>query len=97
MAVQIRCPASATTTCSGTVALQLGRATGAGAAKTTVLGTARYTASPGKTATVRITLTKAAKRLLAKKRKLTATLLLKDKAGKTIARRILTLKAPKKR
>ena len=65
--------------------------------RVTVFGRASYTIAPGKALKVKVKLSKAARRLLTRKRKLKVTLVLRDGTGRLIRQRTVTLRATTKR
>jgi invasion protein IalB len=79
-AVRVVCPAGGQ--CAGTLALASGKVK---------VGSARYSVAAGQRATVRIKLSRTARKLIARKRKLTAT------ATAQQSRAAITLKLPKRR
>jgi virginiamycin B lyase len=81
-AVKVECPAAATAGCKGTLALLSGKVK---------VGSARYSLAAGKRGVVKVKLAKAARKLIARKRKLKAT------ATATDVKAAITLKLPSRR
>jgi hypothetical protein len=81
-AVKVECPAGATAGCQGTLALSSGKVK---------VGSARYSLAAGKRGVVKVKLGKAARKLIARKRKLKATATASD------AKAAITLKLPARR
>jgi hypothetical protein len=91
VALSLTCPAQALTGCLGTDAIKLGKAT---------LGLKPFAMGPGKTAKLSFTLSKALRKKLNKRKKLSASQVVNsfDMRGVTVRTSAkLTLKAPKKR
>lgn len=99
LGVKLSCPASEPGGCTGTLTLVSDKAF-ASARKRVSLGTARFSIAAGKTAVVKVRLSRAGQRLLKRLGRVRArlTLTAADKAGNTSTKTVLvTVKAPRRR
>jgi hypothetical protein len=91
-ALKLKCPAAALVSCAGAETILLG--------KTRKLGSMAFTIAPGKTAKVKVKLKRKARKLLARKRKLTTRQVVVSHDSRNLpvtTRGKLTLKAPKRK
>ena len=97
--VPVACPPGSSVNCTGTVDITLngGRArvalaAAAKASKRRLLGSAKFSVKPGKSAKIKVRITKAGRKLLGKRRRHSITVTLRPTGGKAISvRRTVTL------
>jgi hypothetical protein len=90
--LRVRCPAGRTSSCSGTVTLQLA-STHAAALK---LGSARFRVGPGRAATVTVKLTRRARAVLNRKRRLRVRAVFRFTSPAKRTTKVFRLSAPRR-
>jgi hypothetical protein len=93
--IPVKCPPNAVQPCGGYLVASLpgAKKASASAKKATVLARVRYSVAPGATKKIKLKLSRAGRKLLARKGKLKAVLTLRPDGGKAVTRRI-SFKAP---